>query len=134
MNEVVCRKITIINSTTFFFLWIIIFLAGADKPPPIGFLWIVLLVVLLDIAQWFYLKRFIPKLMRKTKGLFVENLFYFFLGGIVVSFLTIITKIDVAISIGVLNNIIWIMSIVVAAMMNAICFYMLNKMLLRTFN
>lgn len=128
------KKIIIINLLTFFFLWILIFLAGADKPPPIGFLWIVLLVALLDVAQFFYLKKFLPKLIRKSKGLFIENLFYFFLGGMIVSVLTLLIRLDVTMSNGLLDSIIWIMSIITAAMVNAICFYVFNRILVRKIN
>lgn len=134
MNENMLKKIKIINFTTFFFVWLFIFLAGADKPPPIGFLWIVLLVALLDVAQWFYLNKFIPKAIRKSKWLFVENLFYFFLGGMIVSFLTLIARLDVTMSNGLLNSIIWIMSIMTVALINAICFYVCNRILIRKFN
>ncbi|GIN98770.1 hypothetical protein J6TS1_46400 [Siminovitchia terrae] len=78
MESKAIKKIIYLNEITFFFVWVIIFLMGADKPPPIGFIWIVLLVVLLDVAQYYYLKKFLPKLLKKTKGLFFNNMFYFF--------------------------------------------------------
>ncbi len=128
MNDITLKKIININVITFFFLWIIIFLAGADKPPPIGFLWIVLLVALLDVAQFFYLKRFLPKLSKKTKGLFFMNLLYFFIGGIIVSILTILTQLNL-LSIGLLNTLFWVASIIIASLINAVCFYIFNLIL-----
>jgi hypothetical protein len=40
------QKIAAINAAGFFFFWLVVLLAGADKPPPIGFLWIVLVLAL----------------------------------------------------------------------------------------
>ena len=42
-------------------------LAGADYPPPAGFLWLVLLIIILDIIQDRYLRWLGEKLLgRKT--------------------------------------------------------------------
>ncbi len=132
MNDKALKEIIITNVTTFFFFWIIIFFAGADKPPPIGFLWIVLLVALLDVAQFFYLKRFLPKLHQKTKGLFFINLLYFLIGGIFVSILTILIRPNL-LSIGFLNTLFWVASIIIASLINAVCFYIFNKILFTIF-
>ena len=40
------QKTALINAIIFFFFWLLVLLAGADKPPPIGFLWIVLVIAL----------------------------------------------------------------------------------------
>ena len=39
------RKISVYIAIGFFVFWLLVLLAGADKPPPRGFLWIVLAVV-----------------------------------------------------------------------------------------
>ncbi|MGE7768301.1 hypothetical protein [Peribacillus sp. NPDC096540] len=133
MNEKIIKKVIIINLATFFFLWNIIFLAGADKPPPIGFLWLVLLVFLLDIAQFFYLKRFLPKMQKKSKGLFFVNLLYFFLGGVIVGLLTIVVRINITLKVGLSDIFIWIVMIISASLVNAVCFYVFNILLLKKY-
>ena len=35
------KKVAAINAVDFFFFWLVVLLAGADKPPPLGFLWLV---------------------------------------------------------------------------------------------
>jgi hypothetical protein len=40
------RKIATANGLGFFFFWLLVLLAGADKPPPWGFLWVMLIVAL----------------------------------------------------------------------------------------
>lgn len=34
------RRIAAINGIVFFFFWVLVLLSGADKPPPLGFLWL----------------------------------------------------------------------------------------------
>ncbi len=60
------RKIAGINAAVFFVFWLLVLLAGADKPPPVGFLWIVLVVALSAMVvyrriptyvQWFRTKK-----------------------------------------------------------------------------
>lgn len=38
------RKIAAINAILFFLFWLFVLLAGADFPPPVGFLWLVIAV------------------------------------------------------------------------------------------
>ena len=40
------KKVARINAVGFFTFWLPVLLAGADKPPPVGFLWIALVVAL----------------------------------------------------------------------------------------
>ncbi|GAB6667685.1 hypothetical protein CON36_35375 [Bacillus cereus] len=131
MDNNTLNKIILINVFLFFFVWIIILLAGADMPPPPGFIWVILLVAFLDVAQFFYLKRFIPKLWKNSKWLFFTNLFYFFIGGFSVAVLTIITDPDLFFSIGILNTTIWATLIIMSALINAVVFYIFNIILIK---
>ncbi|MCU7667268.1 hypothetical protein [Bacillus thuringiensis] len=131
MDKKTLNKIILINVFSFFFVWIIILLAGADMPPPPGFIWVILLVALLDVAQFFYLKRFIPKLWKKSKWLFFTNLLFFFVGGFLVSVFTIITAPSLFLSIGILNTIIWAFLIIAASLINAVVFYIFNTLLIK---
>ena len=63
--------------------WTSIMLAGADYSPPAGFLWLVLLIIILDIIQDRYLRWLGEKLLvRKT---FLLNELLFCMAGIVVA-------------------------------------------------
>ena len=47
------KKIAGINGTVFFLFWLLVLLAGADFPPPLGFIWIVVAVaVCAAIVYW----------------------------------------------------------------------------------
>ena len=80
------KKLRIIETLTFFAAWNVIFLLGADFPPPVGFLWLVLLVFVLDIFQFFYLGYLLPNIGRTPT--FVLNLLFFLAGGLFVSLIS----------------------------------------------
>ena len=47
------RKIAAVNALIFFIFWLIVLLAGADFPPPTGFVWLVLVVaVCAGVVYW----------------------------------------------------------------------------------
>ena len=85
-------KIIWINTIVFFFGWNAIMLAGADFPPPIGFIWVVLLISMLDFIQYKYLQYFLPQLIKRKHNLFVKNLIFFVTGGMAVSILILATR------------------------------------------
>lgn len=77
------RNLIILESSLFFVFWIVVFLLGADFPPPVGFWKIVVLTLILDIVQAFYL-RFLLKNIT-TRPTYIINSIFFVLGGIIVS-------------------------------------------------
>jgi hypothetical protein len=38
------RRIAAVNAILFFFFWLLVLLAGADFPPPVGFLWLLIVI------------------------------------------------------------------------------------------
>ena len=51
------KKVARINAVGFFTFWLPVLLAGADKPPPVGFLWIALVVALSAVVVY---RRILP--------------------------------------------------------------------------
>lgn len=131
MGKTKYKKIIYINEITFFFGWVIIFLLGADKPPPIGFTWLVLLIIVLDVIQYFYLKKFLCSLNNKVKNLFVKNLLLFILAGVGVCILTILLNIKNFLSLDYITSLIWIMMIIVPSLLYGTYFYIINSILLK---
>ena len=84
------KKIALINFNLFFIGWVAIFLLGADFPPPIGFIRIVFLILILDVIQLFYLKNYFLKLLESHKKLklFLMNTLFYFVGGLIISTFT----------------------------------------------
>ena len=56
-----------IESVLFFLGWTAVMLKGADFPPPIGFIWVILTIAILSILQWYYLGKLL-KIMPATLG------------------------------------------------------------------
>lgn len=80
------KKLIFIESLCFFIGWLIIFLLGADKPPPVGFWNIAAMLVVFDIIQGFYLNYLLRNItIRPT---FNQNTLLFILAGILVSGIT----------------------------------------------
>lgn len=122
------RKIIHINFILFFGGWVIIFLLGADFPPPMGFIWLVLLIFVLDIVQTHYLRQyFLPHIEneKKTK-LFIRNTLFYFLGGLIISILTVLSNFQ---TIGALSTLIWIAMVTVVGVFYGIAFWFFNILL-----
>ncbi|MDU6522726.1 MAG: hypothetical protein E6540_02035 [Enterococcus sp.] len=71
-----------------FFLigWLLIFLWGADFPPPIGFLWLLPLLLVLTILQDRQLRFLAQRIKRQPT--FFKNFLFFLLGSFVLALLT----------------------------------------------
>ena len=96
------KRLRIIETLIFFIAWNVIFLLGADFPPPVGFLWVVLLVFVLDLSQFFYLGYLLPNI-GKTRT-FTFNLFFFLAGGLLISLISCFLQHDTQL----LSKLIWI--------------------------
>lgn len=119
-----------INSIVFFIGWILILLLGADFPPPIGFLWLVLLIAVLDFIQYKYLRVILPQL-KERKKLFLKNLFFFTVGGALVALFTLIIRYKITMKMNVTDIIIWSIVITVVSVIYGICFWFFNLCLLK---
>ena len=53
------QKTALINAIIFFIFWLLVLLAGADKPPPIGFLWIVLVIALSALVVYWRIPTYV---------------------------------------------------------------------------
>lgn len=126
-------KIILINTVLFFCGWTLIMFLGADFPPPIGFLWLILLIAILDFIQYKYLQNFLPQLREKKKNLFIKNFLFFTIGGIAVSLFFLAIKNKITLEIGMSNIIIWIAVLALAGAIYGVCFWFFNLLLLKKF-
>ena len=53
------QRIAGINAAAFSLFWLVVLLAGADKPPPIGFLWIALAIALSAVAVYWRIPTYV---------------------------------------------------------------------------
>lgn len=108
--------------------WSLFFLLGADFPPPIGFIWLIILIIFLDIIQYFYLDKYFLQYIgiNKKFRLFVLNLLFYLFGGLIVSFFTSIIFIT---RIGLINIIIWMFVVTSVSVIYGIIFWVFNSLL-----
>ena len=124
-------KIIQINSILFFVAWTIIMLLGADFPPPIGFIWVILLIGALDLIQYKYLQKFLPLLRKRKNNLFIKNLLFFLTGGIVVSLLLLASRYKITLEMGMSSIIIWITILTLVGAIYGACFWFFNLLLIK---
>ncbi len=117
------KKIRLIEGLIFFWGWILVFLAGADFPPPIGFIWLILLVGILAIIQDFYLRYLIRNINKKH--IWLKNIFLFLLADIIVSSIVILTNFEYYNEISF--ALIWILVVSLVSTIYGIVFYIINK-------
>ena len=117
------KKIRLIEGLIFFWGWILVFLAGADFPPPIGFIWLILLVGILAIIQDFYLRYLIRNINKKH--IWLKNIFLFLLADIIVSSIIILTNFEYYNEISF--ALIWILVVSLVSTIYGIVFYIINK-------
>ena len=79
------RRIAAINGILFFIFWLIILLAGADFPPPAGFLWLVIVVAVCAIVVYWRIPTYIQWSQEKKRGRFLRVMVEGFLAGLVVA-------------------------------------------------
>ena len=79
------RRIAAINAVGFFFFWLVVLLAGADRPPPIGFLWLLLAIALSAIVVYWRIPTYIQWSQKKKRGRLLRVALEGFLAGLVVA-------------------------------------------------
>lgn len=123
-----------INTILFFFGWTFIMLLGADFPPPIGFIWVVLLICVLDIIQYKYLYFFLKQIHKKRKNLFLLNLIFFFFGGVIISIFTLAVSSSALLIMNSWDIIIWISCVISVGVLYGVFFWVFNQLLLAKVN
>ncbi len=61
------QQIGAVFAVLFFLFWILVLLAGADKPPPPGFLWIFLVVAVSAVVVFWRIPTYIDKSVGSEK-------------------------------------------------------------------
>lgn len=129
-NKFSTKEIIRINTILFFIGWLVILLLGSDFPPPIGFLWVIVLIILSDFIQYKYLQYFIPQLRKRRKYLFSHNLLFFTMSSALLSLIILLLRYPIIHSLTWIENGIWILVFSILGGIYSILFYFFNKFLL----
>ena len=121
------EKIRRIETLVFIISWILVFLLGADFPPPSGFIWIVITVLFLAFLQHLYLRRLHRHI--GTEKTFLKNTILFAFAGILVSNVFIILN-------GTYSREVWIWIAIITAVsvLYGIFLWIVNLYIVRTIN
>ena len=124
------KKVAWINAVGFFVFWLLVLLAGADKPPPIGFLWIVLVVALSAVVVYrripTYLQWYQTKEPRRLLRVALEG----FLAGLVVATpFALLGGGESSTAMQPIAYVIWFSILGLMGMLNSLALYVMNAAL-----
>ena len=84
------RKIAIVIASGFFFIWLGILYAGADHPPPPGFIWTIILDLVCSLVVYFRVSTYIDWSNTRKKYRLFYPLFDGLSAGIVIALITML--------------------------------------------
>ena len=79
------RKTAAVFAIFFFLFWTLVLLAGADKPPPLGFVWIVLAAAVCAIVVFWRIPTYIDWQRSQRSGRFWRVILDGFVAGLLVA-------------------------------------------------
>jgi hypothetical protein len=126
------QKIAGINAAGFFFFWLVILLAGADKPPPIGFLWIVLVIALSAMVVYWRIPTYIQWSQEKKRGRLLRVALEGFVAGLVVAMpFALSGSGEPSITMQPIDYVIWFVVLGMMGMLNSLTLYVINAIVAR---
>ncbi|MBC5630565.1 hypothetical protein H8S20_17040 [Clostridium sp. NSJ-6] len=126
-------KIILINSILFFIGWNGVMLLGADFPPPSGYIWMAILIAVLDYIQYKYLRSFLIELRRNKKKSFIDNTIFFLIGGVAISSLILIVRLNLMLSQPFVDWITFIIVVTLVGVIYGVLFWIFNYILVKYF-
>lgn len=111
-------------------LYLQTFLHTLDFPPPIGFIWLVLLILILDVVQSYYLKLYFLKHIENKKKikLFSVNFLFYLIGGLITAISTSMFHFNTS---GLANTLLWSGVVTFVGVFYGIVFFIFNIILFK---
>lgn len=129
------QRIARINAILFFLFWLLVLLAGADFPPPRGFLRIVLLIALCAIVVSWRVPIYIDWYSKKRPGRQWRVLIEGFAAGIVMSIVFAISSSgEPSVSVEPINYVLWVAVLGVVGTFTSAALYLINALLSKKLN
>jgi hypothetical protein len=126
------QKIAGINAAGFFFFWLVILLAGADKPPPIGFLWIVLVIALSAMVVYWRIPTYVQWSQEKKRSRLLRVALEGFVAGLVVAMpFALSGSGEPSITMQPIDYVIWFVVLGMMGMLNSLMLYVINAIVAR---
>jgi hypothetical protein len=125
-----CRKIAFINAIIFFIFWLLVLLAGADKPPPLGFIWLILAVGLCSAAVYWRVPTYIDWARTRRAGRYWRALLDGAVAGLLIAVpFALNGSGEPSITMQPADYAIWFAVLAVMGMLNSVALYLINALM-----
>ncbi len=123
------RKIAFINAIVFFIFWLLVLLAGADKPPPLGFVWLVLAVAVCSAVVYWRVPTYIDWASKRRAGRHWRVLLDGAVAGLLIALpFAIKGGGEPTVTMRPLDYVIWFAVLAVMGMLNSVAIYLINAL------
>ena len=126
------QKIGAINAVVFFIFWLLVLLAGADKPPPLGFIWIILTVVVCATVVYWRVPIYINWVRTRRPGRHWRVLLDGAVAGLLIALpFALKGSGEPSVTMGPVDYTIWFAVLAVVGMFNSVGIYFINGIIAR---
>jgi hypothetical protein len=126
------RKIATINAVGFFVFWLLFLLAGADKPPPFGFLWIVLVVAICAAVVYWRVPIYIEWYRTRRAGRYALVLLDGVVAGLLVALpFALQGSGEPSVTMQPVDYAIWFAVLAAMGVLNSVALYLINVLVAR---
>ncbi len=126
------RKIAAINAIVFFVFWLFVLLAGADKPPPRGFIWIMLAVAVCAAVVYWRVPTYIDWTCTSRTGRYGLVVLDGVVAGLLVALpFALRGSGEPSITMRPLDYVIWFAVLAVMGVLNSVTLYLINALVAR---
>ena len=118
------RNTALVTSVVFFVIWFCVLYAGADHPPPSGFILVIIFDLVASLIIYFRVPVYIDwQLTHKTNRL-IQVCFEGFLAGIVIALITSLTSSgEAGVTLTPIDKMIWFAVLGVVGLLNSLLVY-----------
>ena len=129
------QKTAGINAVGFFLFWLVVLLAGADRPPPIGFLWLVPVIALSALVVYWRIPSYIQWSKQKKRGRLLHVTLEGFLAGLVVAApFVLFGSGEPTVPMQYIDYVGWFAILGIMGMLNSFTLYVINATVAKRFN
>ncbi|PIE82117.1 MAG: hypothetical protein CSA11_01745 [Chloroflexi bacterium] len=128
------QKIAATNAVVFFFFWILVLLVGADFPPPLGFLWIIVTVVCCSAIVYWRVPTYIDWSRTSQPNRYLRIVLDGIVAGLIIALLFMLLGTgEPSVAMRLFDYGIWFTVLAIMGVLNAVTIYAINAVVARYF-
>ena len=121
------RKIAAVNAIVFFVFWLLVLLAGADFPPPVGFIWIIFTAAVCAAVVYWRVPTYIDWYRTRRAGRHWRVLLDGAVAGLIIALPFVLTGSgEPSITMRPVDYAIWFTVLAVMGVLNSVTLYAIN--------